>query len=76
MRFVLNALAAVGIEQPERKPAREIWQTVRPGDPNLPPRAHLLMHAISERIRWRAEYDRALLAAQPPDVSATQRHAA
>lgn len=52
-----------------------IWRKVAPGDQNVPPRAHLLMHAIAERIRWRAEYDRAMLAAngRPPntaDVSA------
>jgi hypothetical protein len=76
MSFVLNALAEVGIQKPASNPARQIWQKVQPGDPNLPPRAHLLMRAISERIRWRAEYDRALLAAQPPDVSATQRQVA
>jgi hypothetical protein len=75
-RFVLEALAAVGIEKQETDPARLIWQKVAPGDPNLPPRAHLLLHAVAERIRWRAEYDRALLAAQPPDVSATQPAAA
>jgi len=75
-RFVLDALAAIGVVKDEAGPARLIWQKVAPGDPNLPPRAHLLMHAISERIRWRAEYDRALLSAQPPDLSATQPHAA
>lgn len=37
-----------------------------PGDPNVPPRAHLLMHAIAQRIAWRAEYDRALSAANGP----------
>jgi hypothetical protein len=36
------------------------------------------MHAIAERIKWRAEYDRALLAAEgpPPDLSATSEVAA
>jgi hypothetical protein len=37
------------------------------------------MHAIAERIAWRAEYDRALLAAAGPpgetDVSAIRRAA-
>jgi hypothetical protein len=51
-----------------------VWHKVQPGDPNVPPRAHLLMHAISERIRWRAEYDKALLAAG--ELSATQQQAA
>jgi hypothetical protein len=74
-RFVLEALAEVGISKDEPDPARLIWQKIAPGDPNLPPRAHLLLHAIAERIRWRAEYDKALLAGQPPDVSATRQAA-
>jgi hypothetical protein len=70
--FVTAALKAVGIEKPQPNPDRQVWHKLQPGDPNVPPRAHLLMHAISERITWRAEYDRALLAAQgPPDLSAT-----
>ncbi len=76
--FVLESLAAVGITKPEPNPARLVWQKVQPGDPHQPPRDHLLMHAIAERITWRAEYDKALLAAHPPppDLSATQPHAA
>ncbi|XVV04032.1 replication initiator [Actinosynnema sp. CA-248983] len=71
-RFVLEALKAVGIEKPERDTSHLSWHLVRPGDPNVPPRAHLLMHAIAQRVTWKAEYDRALLAAgsAPPDVSA------
>ncbi len=66
-------LAAVGINKPRQDPTRLTWRKLSPGDTNAPPRAHLLMHAISERITWRAEYERALLAAQPPDptLSAT-----
>ncbi|GAA3620845.1 hypothetical protein GCM10022267_03760 [Lentzea roselyniae] len=74
-RFVLQALKAVGIEKPEKDPARLVWHKVRPGDPNVPPRAHLLMHAIAQRVTWKAEYDRALLAAGPPDLSATPQAA-
>jgi hypothetical protein len=76
--FVLESLAAVGITKPEPDRSRLIWHKVQPGDPHQPPRDHLLMHAIAERIRWRAEYDHALLAAAgpPTDLSATQRHAA
>ncbi|MEU5690932.1 replication initiator [Actinosynnema sp. NPDC020468] len=71
-RFVLDALKAVGIDKPEPDTSQLTWNKVRPGDPNVPPRAHQLMHAIAERTRWKAEYDRALLAAHgaPPDVSA------
>jgi len=74
--FVLEALAAVGIEKPAPDPARLVWRKVDSGDQSVPPRDHLVMHAISERITWKAEYDRALLAAQgPPDVSAIQQAA-
>ncbi|GLZ38358.1 replication initiator [Actinokineospora sp. NBRC 105648] len=66
--FVVQALAEVGISKPEPDRSRQVWHKIQPGDPNVPPRAHLLMHAISERIRWRAEYDSAILAAE---VSAT-----
>jgi hypothetical protein len=73
--FVRDMLAAVEIVKPEPDTSRLIWRKVQPGDPQVPPRAHLLMHAISERIAWRAEYDRAMLAASgaPPgqtDLSA------
>lgn len=76
--FVLAALAEIGIRKAEPDRARLVWHKIQPGDPNLPPRAHLLMHAIAERIRWKAEYDRALLAAgePPPDLSATRPAAA
>ncbi|MGX7827733.1 replication initiator [Actinokineospora sp. 24-640] len=76
--FVLSMLEGVGIRPPERDPAQFVWRKLAPGDTNAPPRAHLLMHAISERIRWRAEYDTALLAAgmSRPDVSATPPMAA
>jgi replication initiator protein RepSA len=76
--FVLAALAEVGIEKPAEEPRRLMWQKVQPGDPHQPPRDHLLMHAIAERIRWKAEYDRALLASgdPPPDLSATRPQAA
>ncbi|HKS45458.1 MAG TPA: replication initiator, partial [Amycolatopsis sp.] len=65
-RFVRDMLAAVGIVKPEQDPARLIWRKLQPGDRDAPPRAHLLMRAIAERIAWRAEYDRALLAAAGP----------
>ena len=65
-RFVRDMLAALGIVKPEQDPARLIWRKLQPGDRDAPPRAHLLMRAIAERIAWRAEYDRALLAAAGP----------
>jgi len=72
--FVLQALAEIGIDKPVEEPRRLVWHKVQPGDPHVPPRAHLLMHAIAERIRWRAEYDKALLAAG--ELSATPPQAA
>jgi hypothetical protein len=64
--FVRQALAAVGIEKPEQDPARLLWRKVESNDPQVPPRAHLVMRAIAERITWKAEYDRAMLAAAGP----------
>ena len=77
--FVRDMLASVGIEKPEQDTSRLVWRKLAPGDRNVPPRAHLLMRAIAERITWRAEYDRALLAAQGPpggpETSATPQAA-
>jgi hypothetical protein len=76
--FVAQALSAIGIEKEVTDTSRLIWRKVEPGDRNAPPRAHLLIHAIAERIRWRAEYDSALLAASGPpgpDLSATHQAA-
>jgi hypothetical protein len=75
--FVREMLAAVGIEKPEQDTSRLIWRKIDPGDRDAPPRAHLLMRAIAERITWKAEYDRALLAAagppgEGPETSAIQ----
>ncbi|MFE0022349.1 replication initiator [Amycolatopsis sp. NPDC059021] len=64
--FVARALAAVGIVKPAPDKEKQVWRKVEPGDTHVPPRDHLVMHAISERITWKAEYDRALLAAQGP----------
>lgn len=69
MAFVAQALAAVGIAKPVQDTSRLIWRKVAPGDPHVPPRAHLLMHAIAQRIAWKAEYDRAMVAATGPPPS-------
>lgn len=72
--FVVQALAAVGIEKPAPDTSHLIWRKITPGDQHVPPRTHLILRAIAERITWRAEYDRAMLAASGPpgqtDVSA------
>lgn len=67
IEFVRRTLAAVGIDKPAQDPRRYVWATIAPGT-RTPSRAKLLLAAISQRITWRAEYDRAMLAAQdPPD---------
>ena len=74
LEFVRRRLAAVGIDKPARDPRRYTWATIAPGT-RMPSRAQLLMAAIAERITWRGEYDRAMLAADPPhepDTSATR----
>ncbi|MFF3575021.1 replication initiator [Nocardia jiangxiensis] len=62
LEFVRQRLAAVGID---KHPHRYTWATIAPGT-RMPSRAQLLMAAIAERITWRGEYDRAMLAADPP----------
>jgi hypothetical protein len=36
-------------------PPRVAWELVRPGDPDAPRREHLILHAIANRQRWRAQ---------------------
>ncbi|MYW74195.1 helitron helicase-like domain-containing protein [Pseudonocardia sp. SID8383] len=78
--FVRQLLDRAGV-----KPAYAVddgpfeWQTTKPGDTDVPPRTVLLLHAINQRSRWRADYDAAVLAttdALPDDRSATVDHAA
>ncbi|ONH36591.1 replication initiation protein [Protofrankia sp. BMG5.30] len=38
---------------------RVVWQLLRPGDPATPRREHLLLRAVADRHRWRAELDAA-----------------
>jgi hypothetical protein len=60
----MRALGAVGIrvdrdtdEDPDH--TRYSWALVGPNDPNPPDRMELLLRAITQRRRWRAQYDRA-----------------
>ena len=71
MAFVRQALAAVGIGIPVQGGSGLIWRKLAPGDPHVPPRTYLILQAIAQRIAWRAEYERAMLAATgpPPTVS-------
>ncbi|WP_131769805.1 replication initiator [Candidatus Protofrankia californiensis] len=41
------------------------WQLLRPGDPAAPRREHLLLRAIADRHRWRAQLDAARTAGPP-----------
>jgi hypothetical protein len=54
------------------------WERTKPGDSDVPTRPTLLLHAISERQRWKADYDAAQLVAgdDPSDRSATTEEAA
>ncbi|WP_181064855.1 replication initiator [Nocardia nova] len=69
--FVRQILAAVGIQRPD--PSRLIVKPVEPGDKNVPPREHLIMASIAQRIKWRAQYETARLEASPPGE---QKHSA
>jgi hypothetical protein len=42
------------------------WERTKPGDTDVPNRPALLLHAISERQRWKADYEAAQLTAGPP----------
>jgi hypothetical protein len=60
--FVRQLLEAVGIQPthgPEDGPY--LWERTAPADPDVPPRPVLLLHAIAERQRWKAEYTAAQL---------------
>jgi hypothetical protein len=69
--FVRELLESAGI-QPTYGPqdGPYLWERPAPADPDIPPRALLLLHAVAERQRWKAEYTAAQLAANgPPDGS-------
>jgi hypothetical protein len=67
--FVRQLLEAAGIQPthgPDDGPYQ--WERPAPTDPDIPPQPLLLLHAIAERQRWKAEYTAAQLAANgPPD---------
>ena len=77
--FVRQLLDAAGI-QPAHGPedGDYQWERTAPADPDVPPRPVLLLHAIAERQRWKAEYTAAQLAVgEPPgNCSATRDQAA
>jgi hypothetical protein len=70
--FVRHLLEQAGIQPThavQDGPFR--WERLAPNDPDIPPRPVLLLHAVAERQRWKAEYTAAQLAANrpPPDNS-------
>ncbi|MDQ3761720.1 MAG: replication initiator protein [Actinomycetota bacterium] len=73
--FVRQLLQQAGIQPaygPEDGPY--VWERTAPSDPEIPPRPVLLLHAIAERQRWKAEYTAAQLAAgEPPGNSSATR---
>jgi hypothetical protein len=77
--FVRQLLTDAGIQPshgPDDGPYQ--WERTAPADPDVPPRPVLLLHAVAERQRWKAEYTAAQLATGDPppgDCSATDDHA-
>ncbi|GAA4866782.1 hypothetical protein GCM10023203_13990 [Actinomycetospora straminea] len=64
--FVRQLLADAGITPTTRTTTGDPavrWEPTRPNDPDVPGRPVLLLAAIAERQRWRAEYTAAQLAA-------------
>jgi hypothetical protein len=79
--FVRQLLEQAGIQPshgPDDGPYR--WERPAPTDPDIPPRPVLLLQAVAERQRWKAEYTAAQLATSgsPPtkNCSATNDQAA
>lgn len=69
VEFVRQLLAKVGMVKADTSHLR--ITPVEPGDHAVPPREHLIMAAIAQRTKWRAEYTNALLAAGPPGPQET-----
>ncbi len=65
--FVRQLLEAAGLRPAygvQEGPYR--WERTAPADPDVPPRSVLLLQAVAERQRWKAEYTAAQLAATGP----------
>jgi hypothetical protein len=70
--FVRQLLEAAGIQPthgPQDGPYQ--WERPAPNDPDIPPRPVLLLQAVAERQRWKAEYTAAQLATSgaPPTTN-------
>ncbi|WP_405149363.1 helitron helicase-like domain-containing protein [Nocardia salmonicida] len=74
--FVRQQLAAVGIVKPDTSHVRVY--PVPPGDPDAPPREHLVMALVNARSKWRVEYTtaRMALAENPPGDHGVSRETA
>ncbi|MBV9059982.1 MAG: replication initiator protein [Pseudonocardiales bacterium] len=77
--FVHQLLQQIGVQPshgPQDGPFQ--WERPAPTDPDIPPRPVLLLHAIAERQRWKAEYTAAQLATSnaPPDNRSLMEEAA
>jgi hypothetical protein len=70
--FVRQLLQAAGI-QPAHGPqdGPYLWERPAPNDPDIPPRPVLLLQAVAERQRWKAEYTAAQLvtSGSPPTTN-------
>ena len=64
--FVRQRLAEAGMPVDQVK--RMVITPVESGDPNVPPREHLIMGLVAQKMAQRAEYNRAMLA-DPPDMT-------
>jgi hypothetical protein len=70
--FVRQLLQAAGVQPthgPQDGPYQ--WERPAPNDPDIPPRPVLLLQAVAERQRWKAEYTAAQLATSgaPPTTN-------
>jgi hypothetical protein len=78
--FVRQLLQAVGIQPTHGlQDGPYQWERPAPTDPDIPPRPVLLLYAVAERQRWKAEYTAAQLATSgspPTSCSATNDQAA
>jgi len=63
--FVRQLLASAGTDKPDRNRDNVLIYRVDSGDRYAPLRDELFIRAVAQRIAWRTEYDKALLAAGP-----------
>jgi hypothetical protein len=77
--FVRQLLQEAGIQPTHAvQDGPYCWERPAPNDPDIPARSVLLLRAVAERQRWKAEYTAAQLATSgsPPDDSPATKEAA